>query len=135
MKLKLAERFLRFHKMKKVMIIEDDPLIRDMMEELITLIPNCQYISFSGGNPAIEYFNNISVDNKIDLIISDVRMGDGDGVSFLKKLRKKDRKIPIMMMTGYSDVDKELLMNMGANAIVMKPFELKSIIVEIKKFL
>ena len=121
--------------MKKVMIIEDDPLIRDMMEELITLIPNCQYISFSGGNPAIEYFNNISADDTIDLIISDVRMGDGDGVSFLKKLRKKDRKIPIMMMTGYSDVDKELLMNMGANAIVMKPFELKSIIVEIKKFL
>src|SRR5689334_18338898 len=60
--------------------------------------------------------------NRIDLVISDIRMPGGDGVSLLEKIRSYDPKIPtVLFLTGFADVTQEECIAKGASKVFSKP--------------
>ncbi|MFA7582171.1 MAG: response regulator [Proteiniphilum sp.] len=59
-----------------------------------------------------------------DLILTDIRMPDTDGLTFLSWVRKYDSDIIVIMITGYADVESAVLsMKAGAADYIPKPIE------------
>lgn len=60
--------------------------------------------------------------NLFDLILSDLRLPDGDGIDLLKWMKKKDSSIPLIMMTSYADIQTAVqAIKLGASDYISKP--------------
>jgi len=65
---------------------------------------------------------------KIDIVLSDVRMPDGDGVELLDKIKARDAALPVVMfITGFADITLEEAYDKGVDAIFSKPFDRKAL--------
>ncbi|MDD2938806.1 MAG: response regulator, partial [Proteiniphilum sp.] len=63
-------------------------------------------------------------ENPFDLILTDVRMPDSDGLTFLSWVKKFDSDIIVIMITAYADVESAVLsMKSGAADYIPKPIE------------
>lgn len=72
--------------------------------------------------------------HKVDMIISDVRMPDGDGIEFFETVKSTVAKdIPFVFMTGFPDLSVREATKKGAFALILKPFHLSELVETIKK--
>lgn len=79
----------------------------------------------NSGNAGFEVFQ----ENKIDLILCDMRMPNGDGLNLLERVRAKNPEIPVLIfLTGYSDASDEECIAKGAKAVYLKPFNQKELL-------
>lgn len=66
---------------------------------------------------------------KIDLIVSDIRMPGGTGIDLLNYIKNKNIDVPpIILITGFADITIENAFNQGAEALLSKPFKLEELI-------
>ena len=66
---------------------------------------------------------HISV-SKFDIVLLDIMFPDGDGRDFLKKIRKKNNNVPVIVMTAKTEIsDKVDLLDIGADDYIIKPFD------------
>jgi DNA-binding response OmpR family regulator len=71
-----------------------------------------------------------------DLIILDVRLPDGSGFDFCRRIRTMNLKQPILMLTVRSDeMDKVLGLEMGADDYLTKPFGIRELLSRIRALL
>ena len=114
--------------MKKVLIIEDDKEISDLLEIHLKDL-NCgitkEYNGITGLNKA--KFGNY------DLIVLDVMLPGMDGLEICKEIRKSGIPTPILILTSKSDeIDKVLGLELGADDYLTKPFSIKEFIARVK---
>lgn len=129
--LSLFQRLREFNMGKKIIIVDDEAQITELLGNCLKQM-KYEVLTFNGGNPCIEYLKN---DGRADLIISDIRMPDGEGPSILAYLNENKVKIPCVFMTGFSGgVEHETLKTDGAKDVLHKPFKLNDIMGAIKKF-
>lgn len=77
----------------------------------------------------------IIAENKPDLLLLDLTLPDGDGVSLCRKLRKTE-VFPILMLTSRGEsIDKVLGLEVGADDYLTKPFDPHELIARIKALL
>ena len=58
----------------------------------------------------------------VDLILSDLRLPDHDGIHLLKWMGEKELHIPLIIMTGYADIQSAVqAMKLGAQDYIAKP--------------
>lgn len=106
--------------MTKILIIEDDLAFGTMIQTWL-------------GKKGFEVERATSVgaalqllekDSKRDLILSDLRLPDHDGLATLRWVQKQGLHIPFIVMTGYAEVQNAVLaMKSGAADYVAKPFQ------------
>lgn len=119
------------NKSPEILVVDDEP---DLCE---TICDTLMLMGFSvdaanSGNQAIKKLQS----KNFDLVLSDVRMPDGDGLSLLDNIRKVDPKVPVLIfMTGYSDVSPQECIDRGAMTVISKPFSNEEIVQAIKKAL
>jgi len=119
---------------KKILVIDDEELIT---KSLLKLLSNEGYNTtvVKSGKEALEKVKEID----FDLIISDVRMPDMDGIETIKEissyLEKSNKKpIPEVLITGYADADKYTsAMELEVNDYLYKPFDNKEFLQIVKK--
>jgi len=73
-----------------------------------------------------------------DLVISDIKMPEMDGIEFTKKFKHnpKTSHIPLILLTGHSETENQLEgFKSGADAYITKPFEIDILEVRIENFL
>lgn len=93
----------------KVLLVEDDVSLKEMIKDLISpYVPIVH--SAKDGEEGLEKFNLYD----IDLIISDIHMARMSGIHMVKEIRKFDPNIPVIFLTAY-DTDENML-----NAILLK---------------
>ncbi|MDD2710501.1 MAG: sigma-54 dependent transcriptional regulator [Verrucomicrobiae bacterium] len=69
-----------------------------------------------------------------DLVFSDIRFPDGDGIEFLRSLRKDNNPILHIMMTGYGSVSSAVeSMKLGSSDYLVKPFTVDQIDVALER--
>ena len=74
--------------------------------------------------------------NEIDLIITDVRMPVMNGISLLKKVKASGVHTPhVIFITGFADIEAREAYDLGAEALLEKPFELDDLINAAKRSL
>jgi DNA-binding response OmpR family regulator len=80
-----------------------------------------------------EFMKNID-DNGYDLVISDFRMPEMNGIELATLIRKMNKYIPIILMTAYDaiDIDPFILKFLNIDDIITKPIRLRTFIEKIK---
>lgn len=117
--------------MKKILIIEDDVSFCLMIKTFLTKKGFEVYKAFSFKEAAA-----ILNEEKIDLVLTDVRLPDSDGIEILKFIKDINPAIQVILMTGYTDIKTAVnVMKMGAFDYVAKPINSDEIVHTINKAL
>ena len=101
----------------RILIVDDDP---HFLRVLARILSGEKFLVTSAGGvcDAVELLKSA----QFDLVISDLRMPDRDGLNFLEALRRDGNKIPVIILTAYGEVDTYLAaMNAGATEYLNKP--------------
>lgn len=119
--------------MKKILIADDD---LDFVELLTSRLRANSYevITASSGVLAVTE----AVKEKPDLVILDIKMPSGGGVSVYEQLKKyiKTLFIPVIFITAYpSDEIREKVIEMGAEDFISKPFNPDELLFKVRKAL
>lgn len=112
--------------MNKVLIVEDDKNINEMIYDLLKLNKYEPVTAFDSIE-ALEKHNK-----SIDIILLDLMLPKMNGKEVIKKL-KEINNCPVIVVSAISDVDmKVLLFDLGADDYITKPFQNKELIARIK---
>ena len=113
---------------KKLLIIDDDPDIREMFEDLFGE-EGFQVLMADSGELGLEMFESESV----DLILCDLIMPGIGGMEVLRKIRKKDQEIPCLMLSGHMTPENFLrCKKAGATDIFEKPIDYQDLLKEVR---
>ena len=116
---------------KKVLVVDDEQNSREGLSKILTKEGYKVHIA-EDGEKALHEAGNY----KFDLIITDLRMPDMDGIEVLKKVREKNKDIGVVIVTAYGEVNSYLTaMNLGAFEYLNKPIHLEELRRVIKKAL
>ena len=111
----------------KILLIEDDTALRHALEELL----------IREGYAVIKAFDvrsaRAALDADTDLIILDVGLPDGDGVSLCRQWRSEGMQKPILFLTARDEeLDVVRGLDAGGNDYVTKPFRMQELLSRIR---
>lgn len=116
--------------MQKIMVIEDDIDISNMIKNILEE-ENYEVVVAFDGKKGIELFNP----NDFDLVLLDLMLPKRNGMEVLQEVRKQSN-IPVIIISAKSeDFDKSILLGAGADDYLTKPFSLIELIARIKALL
>ena len=114
--------------MKKVLVVEDDHDIVDLLEIHLKDM-NCDLSKSYEGIEGLEK----ALTGDYDLIILDVMLPGKDGLEICRELRSKNISTPILMLTARSEeIDKILGLEFGADDYMTKPFSVREFVARVK---
>ncbi len=114
--------------MHKVLIVEDDPNIVNLLQIHLKDL-ECETMVASDGEKGIK----AASDPDIDLIILDIMLPKTDGLEVCRQLRASKNHTPILMLTSRSEeIDKILGLETGADDYLTKPFSIREFIARVK---
>jgi two-component system, NtrC family, response regulator HydG len=117
--------------MTKILVIDDDQDICLLMNRFLSK-NGYQVETAISGLSGLKKLN----DYKPDLLLTDFKLGDIDGAEVLKKAKEMFPNMPVIVITGYSDIKVAInVMKMGAFDYVTKPLFPDEILMNIKKAL
>jgi CheY-like chemotaxis protein len=104
---------------QEVLVVDDDQALRETIA--FDMRRRGYEVSVaSGGNEAFKIIQT----RQISLVISDVRMPDGDGIELLRQVRSRNHDTPVIIfVTGFADLTPEQAYDIGADAVLSKPFK------------
>ena len=116
---------------KRILLIEDDPdiagLVRLHLRDL-----NFEVELATDGLKGLE----LALSGNFDLVILDLMLPKLDGHQVCKKIRQRDTRLPILMLTLKSElVDKVLGLELGADDYMTKPFSIQELQARVKALL
>ncbi|MGB0895211.1 MAG: nitrogen regulation protein NR(I) [Parashewanella sp.] len=110
--------------MEQVWILDDDSAIRWVIEKALDSA-NISSASFA----AAESLWQALADDKPQVIISDIRMPETDGITLLERIQAHHPEIPVIIITAHSDLDSAVnAYQSGAFEYLPKPFDIDEII-------
>jgi len=116
---------------RKILVVDDDELIRDLLKESLELERHTVETAASG-EEALEMLKQ----SLPHLIISDVKMPGMSGYDLLKKIKTDHANVPVIMITGYTgNLTPEQIIAKGADGFFKKPFRNVEISFTVNKIL
>lgn len=112
----------------KVMLVDDEPIITSGLKMLIDWDAEGYEIVKTASN-GVEAINYLSQEN-VDLIITDIRMPEMDGMEMIKTIREKAlTDAYIVLLTGYGDFDlAKQAIKFGCADYILKPIQEKALV-------
>lgn len=113
--------------MARILLVDDEPLLRDTLR--IALQGAGHTVSVApDGKSAL----NLLVDEKFDVIVTDILMPETDGLEMIMRVRKESGNVRIIAMSGGGrtrNMDMlDFAKSFGADAVLAKPFLPKELI-------
>ncbi|MBS6194861.1 MAG: response regulator transcription factor [Clostridiales bacterium] len=112
----------------RLLLAEDE---KALSKALVAILERNNYSvdAVYDGQSALDY---LEMDN-YDAVILDIMMPKADGLTVLRKVRKKGNLIPILLLTAKSEVDDKVEgLDAGANDYLAKPFHSKELLARIR---
>ena len=115
----------------KLLIVEDDKKIADALKKGLVNEGYVVEVSYDGE----EGFELVDL-SKPDLIVLDRMLPRINGIDFIEKLRKKENRVPILMLSALGETEEKIEgLNIGADDYLSKPFSFEELLARIKSLL
>ena len=113
--------------MAKILLIEDDVPFCKLLEKFL-LKKSIDVVTAFSGSDAKDKLKTTD----FNLIITDLRLPDYDGIALMKEIKANHQDIPVVLMTGYSDVNTAVkAIKNGAADYISKPFNPEEVLLVI----
>jgi len=110
-------------KIIRILLVEDDLEVGELLASHLKEYSYQVEMADDGVN-AFEVFQKFN----FDLVISDIKMPNGDGIQLLQKVKNLRPEIKFVFLTGHFEYDKDQLLEKGANVVLYKPVTLKKLV-------
>ncbi|MBU2878017.1 MULTISPECIES: sigma-54-dependent transcriptional regulator [Alteromonadaceae] len=101
-----------------ILIVEDDAGLREALVDTL-LLGGYEVIEANSAEQAMVKLSS----HKVDLVVSDIQMGEMSGLSLLRSIKNKFPSLPTLLMTAYATIDDAVqAMRDGATDYLSKPF-------------
>jgi len=107
----------------KVLIAEDEADLLDILKEEFELM-GATVVGAKDGAQALHIVKN----GKVDIVVSDVRMPGGDGITLFNNISKLKNKPLFYFCSAFNDITDDEAKSKGARALFKKPFDLDKLI-------
>ena len=110
---------------RKILVVDDEPSINALVSRLLKS-KGYEVCVAENGREALNRFD----EDKPDLVITDIVMPDMEGIELISKLSKRNRSVPIIVMSG-NIIGMNFLKTakiLGAKATLTKPFAAQTLI-------
>lgn len=102
----------------KILIVEDDPGLREALEDTLLLGGYTVFTAVDVEQGLLELSNT-----QVDLVISDIQLGRLSGLDLLRSIKQKYPRMPVLLMTAFGTInDAVKAMRDGATDYLSKPF-------------
>ena len=117
--------------MEKILIVEDDIAFGTMIQTWLKK-KGFEVEKATSVKAAIQIYEK--TESGFDLVLSDLRLPDHDGIFLLQWMRKHGMLVPFIVMTSYAEIQNVVLaMKSGATDYVAKPFQPDILLDKIKE--
>lgn len=115
----------------RILVVDDDPYFLRVLSRILAG-ENFQVNTADDATQAAQALQR----NNFDIVVSDLRLPDGDGLSIIQGLRRSGAETPVIILTAYGEVDSYLAaMNAGAVEYLNKPVRTEELVAVIRKCL
>ena len=115
----------------RILVADDEVIVRTLLTEVLT---EEQYTveTAEDGKQAVDRLD----DSSFDLVITDLVMPGLNGIEVLMAVKRIDKQIPVIIVTGYPSVNTAVrLVDLGADDYITKPFNVDLIKITVAKVL
>ncbi|STX48006.1 two-component response regulator [Legionella hackeliae] len=117
--------------MSDVLIVEDDPVLREALAETMNLAGH-SYLSAKDGKEALAMLERHSP----AIVLSDIRMDKLDGQQLLAEIQRRNPGVPVILMTAHGSVEDAVdAMRHGAVDYLQKPFSAHALTEKINRYI
>jgi len=114
-----------------VLVVEDDPSLREALGDTLELAGYCVR-SAADGEAAL----GLMAQGGFDMVVSDVQMRPMDGHRLLQQVRTRFPEVPVLLMTAFGSIEKAVrAMRDGAVDYLVKPFEAEVLLTKVARFI
>ena len=107
-----------------ILVVDDQPDVANTLADILTLKGFKVYLSFSGAAAL-----KILEDQPVDILLTDVKMPDMNGVMLYREVRKKFPRVTTYFMTAYAADDLiQQGMKEGIKTVLTKPLDIDLIV-------
>jgi len=108
---------------RTVLLVDDEPDVLRLFKRILSA-EGALILAAESGAEALE----IAQQNRLDLVILDIKLPDISGTEVLRRLRRIDPDVPVLIVTSYGSVETvRASMEFGAFDYLTKPFENREI--------
>ncbi len=114
---------------KSILAVDDENAIVDIIKQSLQR-QEFKVCTFTDPFKALAHFNSASKEDYHDIVLSDIRMPGMNGYEFVRKVKERDPKVKVVLMSAFEINDKEfhnLLPDVKVDAFLQKPFSLESL--------
>ena len=112
-----------FKKGIRVLVVDDDFYALGVLKEVLEK-KGCRILDFTNPHAALEELKK----EKVDLVLSDLKMPEMDGIHFMNQVKKMYPLVPVILITGFASIDTAVsAMKWGAFDYLKKPYEIPKI--------
>ena len=107
-------------KQVSILIVDDNPAMTQTLVDILGATGYCVHSAYSGREAL-----KVIAEHPIDMVLTDVRMPDMDGVELYRRLRKTHRDVIVFLMTAYAadDIIQDGLRE-GIQTVLTKPLDI-----------
>jgi two-component system response regulator AtoC len=107
----------------RILVVDDDPASRDLLRRVLATEGH-QVVTLADGREALAELAR----QRADLVVSDIRMPDVDGVQLLERMRETVPEIPVILVTAFGDVEGAVeAIRRGAFDYLAKPYDVDAV--------
>jgi CheY-like chemotaxis protein len=115
----------------KVLVVDDEELMRKMIVDFLSSLGHSCLTAVDGVD-ALEKMKG----NKIDAVITDIKMPNMDGITLVGELLTAYPGVPIMVMTAFEEeYSAGIAISVGAREFIKKPFSLDEFAIRLHKMI
>ncbi|CAM2006284.1 ATP-binding response regulator [Acanthopleuribacter pedis] len=120
----------------RILVVDDEPDLEVLFRQMFRKETRNKIFSFTFVYNGRQALDKLDEDDQFDLVLSDIRMPDMDGLTLLSKIRQRFPLLATVMVTAYGDmVNIRKAMNGGAFDFISKPIQYADLKATIQKTL
>ena len=127
----MAENLRTSASVYTILVVDDEELIRNLLVTFLSKMGHSCVIAIDGVD-ALDKMKR----NKIDIVITDIKMPNMDGIILTNKISLQYPELPIMVMTAFDEeYSAGVAISAGAREFIKKPFSLDEFAIRLHKMI